>query len=102
MAMRNPPHPGEILKELYIRPLGLKQKDMAAGMGITKKALSELLNGHTSLSTLMALRLAEAFDTTPEFWLQLQQHYDLYKAQLAFEGHPIHHYRPRTQSLSMT
>src|SRR5690606_24726375 len=81
MAMFNPPHPGEILKELYISPLGLKQKDLAAGLGVTKKALSELINGHTGISTAMAVRLSEAFRTTPEIWLNLQQQYDLYQVK---------------------
>ena len=76
--MFNPPHPGEILKELYMNPLGIKQKVLASGIGVTRKALSELINGRTSMSTKMAFLLSEAFDTTPEFWLNLQMQHSVY------------------------
>lgn len=79
--MFNPPHPGEILKELYMDPLGIQQKVLASGIGVTRKALSELINGHTSMSTKMAFLLSEAFDTTPEFWLNLQIQHSVYNVR---------------------
>ena len=81
MTMHNPPHPGEILKELYLKPLQLTVTEVAAGIGVTRKALSALLNGHAGISPEMALRLAMAFDTTPEHWLNLHQHYTLWRTR---------------------
>ena len=77
MRMKNPPHPGEIIRELYIEPLGLTIPQAAAGLGVTRKTLSLLLNGHAGISPEMAIRLSKAFGRTPESWLQLQLQYDL-------------------------
>lgn len=78
MQMHNPPHPGKILKELYINPLDLTITEVAEGIGITRKSLSELINGKYRVSVEVATRLAKAFSTTPESWLNLQQQYDLW------------------------
>jgi addiction module HigA family antidote len=77
--MHNPPHPGEVIRELCIKPLGLTVTETAAALGISRKALSELLNGHTGISPEMAIRLSIAFDTTPESWLTQQMQYDLWE-----------------------
>ena len=77
MPMKNPPHPGEIIRELYIDPLELTVTQAAAGLGVTRKTLSLLLNGHANISPEMAVRLSRAFGRTPESWLQLQVQYDL-------------------------
>lgn len=77
--MHNPPHPGEVLRELCIKPLGLSVTDAAKALGISRKALSELLNGHAGISPEMAVRLSLAFNTTPESWLTQQMQYDLWK-----------------------
>lgn len=79
--MYNPPHPGEVLRELCLDPVGVSVTDAAKALAVTRKALSELLNGSSGVSPAMALRLARAFDTTPELWLGLQQQYDLWKAR---------------------
>jgi addiction module HigA family antidote len=79
--MHNPPHPGEVIRELCLEPLSLSVTAAARALGVTRKALSELLNGRTGVSPAMALRLAKAFDTTAESWLRLQQQYDLWKAR---------------------
>ncbi|HQS84020.1 MAG: addiction module antidote protein, HigA family [Alphaproteobacteria bacterium 16-39-46] len=81
MQMHNPPHPGEILKELYLDPLHLTVTETAFGLNVTRKTLSALLNGRAGVSPEMALKLAIAFDTTPEHWLNLQQIYTLWKAK---------------------
>ncbi len=65
-SMHNPPHPGEIIKELCLEPLGLSVTDAAKGLGVARKALSELLNGHTGVSPEMAIRLEQAFGTPPK------------------------------------
>jgi addiction module HigA family antidote len=73
----NPPHPGEIIRELSIEPLELTVTQATAGLGVTRKTLSLLLNGHAGISAEMAVRLSIAFGRTPESWLQLQNQYDL-------------------------
>jgi len=80
--MHDPPHPGEVLRELCLEPLGVTVTDAAKALGVSRKALSELLNGKTGISPEMALRLSIAFDTTPESWLTQQMHYDLWQAKL--------------------
>ena len=79
--MHDPPHPGEIIKELCLEPLGLSVTDAAKGLGVTRKALSELLNGHTGVSSEMAIRLEQAFGSTAETWLKMQLEYDLWQAK---------------------
>jgi antitoxin HigA-1 len=77
MTMKNPPHPGEIIRELCLEPLGLTVTRAAQGLGVTRKTLSLLLNGHAGISPEMAIRLSQAFGRSPESWLQLQGQYDL-------------------------
>ena len=77
MPMKNPPHPGEIIRDLYIEPLEITVTQAATGLGVTRKTLSLLLNEHSRISPEMAIRLSKAFGRTPEGWLQLQMHYDL-------------------------
>ena len=77
MIMKNPPHPGEIIRDLCIEPMGLSVTKAAKGLGVTRKTLSLLLNGHCGLSAEMAVRVSQAFGRSPESWLQLQIHYEL-------------------------
>ncbi|VAW35662.1 Antitoxin HigA [hydrothermal vent metagenome] len=79
--MHKPPHPGETIRELCIKPLGLTVTAAAKSLGVTRKTLSELLNGHSGISPEMAIRLSKAFNTTPESWLTQQMHYDLWKVK---------------------
>jgi len=79
--MHDPAHPGEVIRELCLEPLTLSVTDAAAALGITRKALSEVLNGRAGVSPAMALRLAKAFNTSAERWLALQQQYDLWQAR---------------------
>ncbi len=76
--MYNPPHPGETLFELYIKPLGLTITETAEGLGVTRRTLSELVNGHRSISTEMAERLSIAFGGDAITWLNQQMMYDLW------------------------
>lgn len=80
MRMYNPPHPGEVLRELCLEPLGLSVTDAAIALGVARKTLSAILNGHSGISPEMAIRLGKAFDTTPESWLNQQVQYDLWEA----------------------
>ena len=80
--MHSPPHPGEILREMYLAPLELTVTSAAEGLGVTRKALSEFVNGHTDTSRDMAIRLAQAFPNTDiRFWLDLQLQYDTWQAE---------------------
>ena len=79
--MYKPAHPGEVLREMYLEPLGLTVTNAAESLGITRKTLSELINGRSGISTSMSLRLSKAFGTTPELWLNMQQNYDLWRAK---------------------
>ena len=81
LKMHNPPHPGEIIREQCLEPLSLSVTDAAKGLGVTRKALSELLNGHSGISPEMAVRLSKAFGGTPETWLRLQLQFDLAKVE---------------------
>jgi addiction module HigA family antidote len=81
MHMHNPPHPGEVIRALCIEPLGLSVTSAAKALRVTRKTLSELLNGKSGVSPEMALRLSLAFGTTAESWLSQQMQYDLWKAR---------------------
>ena len=78
--MHNPSHPGEILREDYVKPLGLTVSEVASGLGIARKTLSAIVNERAGISSAMAFRLARAFGTSPEFWVNLQAQYDLWHA----------------------
>lgn len=81
MRMFNPPHPGEVLRELCLEPLGLSVTEAAQALGVSRKTLSALLNGRSGISPEMAIRLSKAFDTSAESWLNQQMHYDLWLAE---------------------
>lgn len=79
--MHNPPHPGEILRELCLDPLGLTVTEAAKGLGISRKTLSAILNGRAGISSEMAVRLSMAFGTSAEVWLNHQLQYDVWQAE---------------------
>lgn len=81
MLMKTPPHPGRIVRRECIEPLGLTVTAAAKGLGVTRKTLSELLNGKSGISPEMAIRLSKAFGSRPEIWLGIQMDYDLAQAQ---------------------
>jgi addiction module HigA family antidote len=91
-SMKNPPHPGQILKGLYLEPLELSITEAAEGLGVSRKTLSELINGHYGITPDMALRLSEAFNTTPKLWLNFRQNYDLRQAQKKEKSYIIRHF----------
>ena len=81
MEMHNPAHPGEIVREECLKPLGLSVTAAAEALGVTRKALSDLLNGHTGVSPDMAIRLEKVFGSTADTWLGMQMQYDLWEAR---------------------
>ncbi|MFO7728335.1 MAG: HigA family addiction module antitoxin [Desulfonatronovibrio sp.] len=78
---RQPSHPGYILKKDYLEPLDISITRMAEILNISRKTLSKILNERGSVTPDMALRLARAFSTTPDLWLNLQKNYDLWQAE---------------------
>src|SRR5579885_48505 len=81
MPMHNPPHPGGIIRRQCLDALGLSVTEAAKGLGITRQALSDLLNGKAGVSVDMAIRLSKAFGSSAETWLGLQTAYDLAQAR---------------------
>ena len=81
MGRYNPPHPGKIIKEVCIDPLGLTVTEAAKSLGVTRKTFSALLNSRSGISPEMALRLSKVFGRSPEGWLKLQLQYDLWQTQ---------------------
>ena len=79
--MCNPPHPGGIVKRQCLEPLGLSVTRAAKGLGVTRQALSELVNERKGISVEMAIRLSKAFGSTPEAWLRMQIAHDLWRTR---------------------
>jgi len=77
---REPTTPGEILQEEFLKPLGITQKQLADHIGCDVKVINRIVNGRTSITAEMAVKLASALNTTPEFWLNAQQAVDIFKA----------------------
>ena len=84
--MHNPPHPGGIVRRQCLEPLGLSVTEAARGLGVTRQALSELINERTGVSVEMAIRLSKAFGSSPEVWLGMQMAYDLWQARERIEA----------------
>jgi len=77
MAMKNPPHPGRIVRQDCIEPLGLTITEAAKVLGVTRQALNNLVNGKAGISPEMAVRLSKAFGGSAEMWVRLQSNHDL-------------------------
>lgn len=77
MKMKNPPHPGRIVRQECIEPLGLTVTEAARALGVTRQALNNLVNLKAGISPEMAIRLSKAFGSSPEVWLGMQMAYDL-------------------------
>ena len=81
MPMKNPPHPGTVILQECIEPLGLSITDAATALGVTRNTLSELVNGKRGISPEMAVRLAKVFGGTEQGWIVQQVQYDLAQVQ---------------------
>lgn len=81
MPMKNPPHPGRSIRDACLEPLGLSVTEGAKVLGVTRQALNNVVNGKNGISPEMAIRLAKAFGSTAETWLQMQVNYDLAQAR---------------------
>jgi len=81
MSMHNPPHPGEFIREVYISPFELSVRKVAESLSVSPSTPNRLLNGESNISPEMALRLSKALGRSPESWLVMQDHYDLWHAR---------------------
>lgn len=81
MKMYNPPHPGEIIKGLWLDPMDISITDASEALGVSRKTLSKIVNGKGSVTPEMAVRLSIAFGGSPESWLGHQAAYDLWQIE---------------------
>ncbi len=81
MAMHNPPHPGEFIREVYITPFKLSVRKVADSLSVSPSTLTRLLNRESNISPEMALRLSKTLGRSPESWLAMQDQYDLWHAR---------------------
>lgn len=81
MAMHNPPHPGEFILSVYLKPFGLSSRSLAESLSVSPSTLNRVITGKSGISPDMALRLSKALGRTPESWLAMQDHYDLWQAK---------------------
>lgn len=79
MGMNKPAHPGEMLKELWLEPLGLTLTEAAKRLGVTRKTISKIVNGHGSITPEMALRFEIVFGTSAQAWMNMQTTYNLWQ-----------------------
>ena len=94
MIKRNlaPVHPGEILREEYITERGLTITEVAEGLGITRQALSAVVNEKASITPELAVKLSEAFGNTAQFWINLQKNYEMWQAEKKVDRTNIRHF----------
>jgi len=81
MAMHNPPHPGDFLREVYLEPNGLSCRELSAKLGVAASTLNRILKGASGISPEMALRLSRSLGRSPESWLAMQGNHDLWQAR---------------------
>ena len=88
MAMHNPPHPGEFIDAIYLKPHGITGRELALKLDVSPSTLNRILTGKSAVSPEMALRLAKCLGRSPESWLTMQMHYDLWvtKRQVKLSG----------------
>ena len=92
--MKNPPHPGKAVRVSCLEPLGLSVTQGAKVLGVSRQALSNLVNGHARISGDMAVRLAKAFGSTTETWIRLQAAYDVAQAKAREKEIEVERYEP--------
>ncbi len=98
---RTPTHPGEMLLEEFLTPMGLTQRDLATGISVPYQRVNDLIHQRRGVTPSTALRLARFFGTTPGFWMNLQSRWDLYAAKKA-EQRVIESIRPYNQTHPFT
>jgi len=81
MNMYNPPHPGQFIREVYLEPLAISHRTVAAKLKVSASTFTRLVNGQSNVSPEMALRLSKTLGRSPESWLAMQSNYDLWQAR---------------------
>jgi len=81
MTMHNPPHPGEFIRSVYLEPFSMSARTLAASLGVAPSTLNRVITGKSGISAEMALRLSRALGRSPESWLAMQDHYDLWQTR---------------------
>ena len=94
MPMKDPPHPGKVVRVSCLEPLGLSVTDAAKVLGVSRQALSNVVNCRARISGDMAVRLAKAFGSTTETWIRLQAAYDVARAQAREDKIEVARYDP--------
>ncbi len=84
MEMHNPPHPGEFIQEVYLEPLEISHRAVAAKLRVYPSTFTRLINGQSNISPEMALRLSKTLGRSPESWMAMQSNYDLWHAKENF------------------
>lgn len=97
MSMKNPTHPGAIIKHDCLDALNLNVTEGAKALGVTRPTLSRLINGRAGISPDMAIRLSKAFGSTPEFWLRLQLNYDVAQAKHRADAINVERYQRKPE-----
>jgi len=87
-----PLHPGEILREVFIKERNLTVTEVAKGLGMARANLSAVVNEHAGISPELAVKLSAAFGNTAQFWINLQKNYELWQAELKVDRKAIHHF----------
>ena len=95
MPMKNPPHPGLSVRVDCLEPLGLSVTEAAKVLGVSRAAVSRLVNGKAGVSPEMAIRLSKAFGSTPESWIRMQAAYDLAQAQAREDQIQVERYQSK-------
>ena len=85
LQQRDPMHPGAFIKRVYLEPFGIGAKELANRLQVSESAMSRILNGKGSITPTMALKLSKVVGRSPESWLLMQDHYDLWIAQQEVE-----------------
>ena len=94
MPMKNPVHPGRIVRQDCLEPLGLSVTDAAKALGVTRQALNNVVNEKSAISPEMAIRLSKAFGSTPDTWVKMQAAFDLAVALRSESKIHVERYEP--------
>ena len=81
MTMHNPPHPGEFIQEVYLKPFGITGRQLSLKLDVSPSTLNRILKGNSGISSEMALRLSKSLGRSAESWLAMQDNYDLWHAR---------------------
>lgn len=90
MVMHNPPHPGEFIRAVYLEPFAISVRMLARSLDVAPSTLTRVVAGKSGISPDMALRLAKALGRSPESWLEMQDHYDLWQAKQRIDLAQVH------------